>query len=66
MNKIEKSILRLEQYPYSCAEISVKSREKLYRKLVIGKYIALYRVEEEHKKVIVFNIIYGKKDYLRE
>lgn len=65
MNKIETSILRLEQFPYSCSEVHIKPRNKRYRKLVIGNYIVLYRVEEEYKQVVIFHIFYGKKDYLK-
>lgn len=66
MSKIESDILRLEQYPFSCMEVKVKPHKKLYRKLVTGKYIVLYRVEEEDKQVVILNVIYGKKDYLND
>lgn len=65
MEKIETSILRLEQFPYSCEEVHIKPRNKLYRKLVIGKYVVLYRVEEQYKQVVIFHILNKKKDYLK-
>lgn len=64
MEKIENDILRLEQHPYSCIEVQVKPHNKIYRKLVTGKYIVLYRVDEKYKQVVIFNVIYGKRDYL--
>ena len=65
MKNIEKNILRLENYPYLCVEVNVKPHNEPYRKLLIGKYIALYRVNEKNKQVNIFNIVYGKKDYLQ-
>lgn len=64
INKIEKGILALENNPYSFVEIKVKPHKKLYRKLVIDNFIVLYTVDEDNKKVIIYNVIYGKSDYL--
>ena len=37
MDKIEQNILRLEQNPYSCVEVHIKSHnDEVYRKLVIS------------------------------
>lgn len=66
MEKIEKEILLLERNPYSCVEVIVKPHKKKYRKLVIGKYIVLYRINEELKEVVIDDIIYGKRDYLAQ
>ena len=64
MQRIEQEILSLESNPYRGVEVRVKPHNKKYRKLVINKYIALYRINEEKKEVIIDNIIYGKRDYL--
>lgn len=64
MKRIEKEILLLEDNPYRCIEVMVKPHKKKYRKLVIGKYIVLYRIIEDSKEIVVDNIIYGKRDYL--
>lgn len=64
MEKIEKNILRLEQNPYSCEEIYTKPHSEVYRKLIIDNYIALYKVYDECKKVVIYRIVYGKMDYL--
>ena len=65
MDKIEQSILRLEQNPYSCVEIHIKPHNNLYRKLVIDNYVVLYEVEETYKQVILYRVLYGKRDYLK-
>jgi addiction module RelE/StbE family toxin len=64
MNKIEENILRLEKNPYSCIEVRIKLHNELYRKLVVDNYIALYEVEEKHKQVVIYRVLYGKRDYL--
>lgn len=64
MRKIEQNILNLGQNPYSCKEVCIKPRNEMYRKLVIENYIVLYRIEKELKKVVIYRIVYGKKDYL--
>ena len=65
MDKIEQSILRLEQNPYSCVEVHIKPHNNLYRKLVIDNYVALYEVEETYKQVVIYRVLYGKRDYLK-
>ena len=64
MDKIEQSILRLEQNPYSCVEVHIKPHNDVYRKLVIDNYIALYEVEENYKQVVIYRVLYGGMDYL--
>lgn len=65
MDKIEQSILRLEQNPYSCIEVHIKPHNNIYRKLVIDNYIALYEVEETYKQVVIYRVLYEKRDYLK-
>lgn len=65
MDKIEQSILRLEQNPYSCVEVRIKPHNEVYRKLVIDNYVALYEVDEKYKQVVIYRVIYGKMDYLK-
>ena len=64
MEMIEKEIILLETNPYGCIEIIVKPHKRKYRKLLIGKYIVLFRIIERNKEVVIDNIIYGKRDYL--
>lgn len=65
MDEIEQSILRLEQNPYSCVEVHIKPHNNVYRKLVIDNYIALYEIEETYKQVVIYRVVYGKRDYLK-
>ena len=65
MDKIEQSIFRLEQNPYSCVEVHIKPHNNIYRNLVIDNYIALYEVEETYKQVVIYRVLYGKRDYLK-
>ena len=64
VKKIKQKILNLEKNPYICTEVQIKPHNDVYRKLVIDNYIALYEVNEEDKKVIVYDIIYNRMDYL--
>ena len=45
MNKIEHSILILEENPYCCKEVHIKPHNDVYRKLVMDNYIALYDID---------------------
>ena len=63
MQKIEKSIFNLERLPYIHSEILI--RKKKFRRLIINNYITLYRINEKRKQIIIYNVIYGKKDYLK-
>lgn len=65
MDKIEQSFLRLEQNPYSCAEVHIKPHNEVYRKLVVDNYIALYEVDEKYKQVVIYRVVYGGMDYLK-
>ena len=65
MDKIEQSIFRLEQNPYSCVEVHIKPHNNIYRQLVTDNYIALYEIEETYKQVVIYRVIYKKRDYLK-
>lgn len=67
INKIERNILRLETMPESCSIIEeFKERKKQYRKLIINNYLAIYRIDEEKRKVYIIRIVYGGRNYLNE
>ncbi len=65
MEKIENNFLLLEQNPYSCVEVTIKPHNDIYRRLVIDNYIALYEIIEDKKQVVIYRVIYGKRDYLK-
>lgn len=64
MKKIEENILILENNPYLYKEIHVKPHNDVYRRLVVDNYVVLYEVKEEHKQVVIYRVLYGKRDYL--
>ena len=39
MKKIEAKIIQLKDEPYRCMEIHIKSRNKVYRRLVVENYV---------------------------
>ena len=57
-------MLILEENPYSCSEVHIKPHNNIYRKLVVANYVVLYEIEEKHKQVIIYRVVYGKRDYL--
>ena len=65
MQRIEKSIFNLERLPYIHQKIHIKLGNKKYRRLIVGNYIILYKIDESNKIVYISNVIYGKKDYLK-
>ena len=65
LERIVKSYHNLKRNPYMyslCSEYEF--REKYYRKIVIGRYLLFYRVEEKYK-VIIVRTIYGGRDFLK-
>ena len=64
MDKIERSILMLEKNPFACTEVCIKPHNEIYRKLVVDNYIVLYQVEETYKQVVIYRVIYGRRDYI--
>jgi len=63
LDKIESDLGRLRLNPYS-APIS---RDKYlssqgFRVLVTGKYLAFYKVNDNERNVIVYRVVYGKRN----
>ena len=48
-----------------CRKVQIKPNNDIYRKLVVDNYIVLYEIEEQHKQVVIYRVIYGKCDYLQ-
>ena len=65
-DEIEAAILSLEEYPKT-HPISRDKRlaKKGYRKLIIGNYIALYKIDEKAKLVTVARFFHGKMNYIK-
>ena len=64
MYEIENKILRLSIFPYSCMEIVSKPRNTIYRKLLVKKYVILYKIDEKNKRVNIIHIYYGRRNFL--
>ena len=67
VNKIENSILQLEDMPKLGSIIEIyKLRKYTYRKLIINNYVVLYRIDEERNIVYIARVVYGGRNYLNE
>ena len=65
MQEVETSISNLREFPYSApqARDDLLAR-KGYRALTIRKkYVAVYRVNEAQREVVVQRIFYGRREY---
>ena len=65
-DEIESAIMSLEEYP----KANPLSRDKRlaqngYRKLIIGNYIALYKIDDKKKLVSVAHVFHGMMDYIK-
>ena len=64
LEKIETSIMRLQDFPFSCNYVTDEFlRKKGYRKLIIDNYIAFYLIYEEAQQVIIMRVLYGRQKY---
>ena len=66
LDEIEKCYSSLQSNPLIYAKSSDARLEKSgYRKALVKSYILSFKVFEEEKKVIVYRILYGARDYLK-
>ena len=64
LERIEKEILRLKEFPFSCNHVADEFlSNKGYRKLIVDNYIVFYLIEEEMEQVIIMRVLYGKQKY---
>lgn len=64
LEKIEESVMRLEEFPFSCNYVSDEVlKSKGYRKLIVDNYIVFYIVDEKNKKVVIVRILFGAQKY---
>jgi len=64
LDDIEKSILRLKKFPFSCSYVEdINLKRKGYRKLIVKNYIAFYIVKEKDTEVIIMRVLYGRQNY---
>ncbi|SHO45236.1 type II toxin-antitoxin system RelE/ParE family toxin [Anaerocolumna xylanovorans] len=64
MNEMEKSISRLEQFPYIGSEVADPYlASKGYRKLVVQNYLVFHLINPEQKQVVIMRVLYGAREY---
>ncbi|MCK5686401.1 type II toxin-antitoxin system RelE/ParE family toxin [bacterium] len=64
MDEIEKNILRLKEFPFSCSYVEdIILKDKGYRKLIVKNYITFYIVNDKDKKVVIMRVLYGRQNY---
>lgn len=67
MNKLEEYVSDLSYSPRIYAEIDkYKGTKKVYRRMVVNKYVVLYNIDEENKKVNIAHMFYGGSDYINK
>ena len=64
MDKIERNIMRLADFPFSCGHaLDETLKDRGYRRLIIDNYIAFYLVDDMEKQVVIMRILYGASNY---
>ena len=64
VDKIESAILSLDNMPHRCPERKIGTyANRGYRQLFIGNYTALFRIDENEKRVIIITIRYSSSQY---
>ena len=63
--KILNDILRLEHSPHSGMKIHIGFRNKVFRRLISGRYIILYRINEHQRLIKIYHICYGRRNYFK-
>lgn len=53
---------RLELFPY-CYPIYVSWKKAKFRKIIFKWYIIFYGIDEENKKIYIYNIFYQSEDW---
>lgn len=65
MEKLEKSILRLEFYPDRYAvEYKYSNDRTKYHRIVIDNFLILYSIDCSNKQVYISHMFYGGSNYL--
>lgn len=66
MARMEAALLRLADFPLSGGiPQDATLANKGYRRLVVDRYLAFYRVDQEARRVVVMRVLYGGMDYGR-
>lgn len=64
LNKIEKAIKHLEDFPMSGSipRYSIL-RKQGYRVLIVERHLIFYKVNEDKKEVILYAVVDGRREY---
>lgn len=62
MDRIQKTVLVLQQFPESGTLLSFAGPHLMYRYLICGNYMIFYHLADDH--VCIDRILYGRRDYL--
>ena len=63
--KIKNSILSLESFPDSYPKIIFNnSKEHNFRKLIINKYVIIFKVQNVSNEVFILHIFHGSQNYI--
>lgn len=64
LDKIEKAISILEEFPYSGSlpRYSVL-RKQGYRVLIVERHLVFYKIDERAKEVIIYAVVDGRREY---
>jgi plasmid stabilization system protein ParE len=65
-DEIERAILGLENFPEANPKARDMRLSKLeYRKLIVGNYITLYKINKKAKLVTIVRVFHGRMDYTK-
>lgn len=64
LDKLEDSINRLREFPYSGSipRYSILKKQG-YRVVIVKRHLIFYKVNEENKNVIIYAIVDGRREY---
>ena len=66
LDGVEACYENLRRTPYMYGECSdTKLRAEGYRRVVIGSYVLVYKIDEVSKNVLIMRYFYGARDYVR-
>ena len=66
LDKIEDTVMQLAAFPYMGAKPKYNAlQRKGYRVLSVEKHLVFYKVHEQKKRVILYAIIDGRREYRR-
>ena len=60
LSNLKEKIEGLSDMPYKYPKIDP---DKEYRKMVVDRYVVLYVVEEQSKKVLIMRVVHGMRNY---